>query len=97
MGSFRRALASWLAALLSAGLLVAAAASRWLVFEDITATSGIRFSTENGASAEKKMIETMGSGFVVLDYDRDSRTDIIFVNSGLLQVSAETSPHLLAL
>ncbi len=97
MGSFRRPLPRSLAALLSAGLLVAAAASRRFVFEDITATCGIRFSTENGASAEKKMIETMGSGVGVLDYDRDGRPDVVFVNGGGRPGSAEASHHRLAL
>ncbi len=85
------------ACLLAAGLLVAATAARRFIFEDITASSGIRFSAENGASPEKKMIETMGSGVGVLDYDRDGRPDVVFVNGGGRPGSVEASHDRLAL
>jgi hypothetical protein len=59
-----------LAALFGASVLLTATNSRRIVFEDITAASGIGFAAENGASPEKRMIETMGSGVGVLDYDK---------------------------
>jgi enediyne biosynthesis protein E4 len=70
------------AACVPAGLFVAAAPPRPFVFEDITASAGIRFSVENGATPAKAMIETMGSGVGVIDYDRDGRPDLLFVNGG---------------
>ena len=51
-------------------------------FSNITAQAGINFKHENGASREKYMPETMGSGVVVLDYDNDGWPDIFFVNGG---------------
>jgi hypothetical protein len=51
-------------------------------FSNVTAQAGINFKHENGASREKYMPETMGSGVVVLDYDNDGWPDIFFVNGG---------------
>ena len=86
-----------LALCLSAGLLYAATASQRMNFEDITVSSGVRFVNENGASPDKKMIETMGSGVGLLDYDSDGRLDLIFVNGGGKPGSAEASHNRLAL
>jgi hypothetical protein len=69
-----RRLFSELVVLLAAALLLGASGPTRFVFEDITAASGVRFSAENGASPQKMMIETMGSGVGALDYDRDGRT-----------------------
>ncbi len=81
----------------AAGALLTAAYSQRFAFEDITASSGVRFSNENGASAEKMMIETMGSGVGVLDYDHDGRLDLIFVNGGGRPGSPESGHNRLAL
>lgn len=50
-------------------------------FTDVTASAGIRFRHFNGADGKKLLPETMGSGVAVLDYDRDGRPDLFFVNS----------------
>ncbi len=69
------------ASLLLAGLL-------WMsqdapvAFTAVTDAAGIDFVHENGASAEKYMPETMGSGALIFDYDNDGRADILFVNGG---------------
>lgn len=86
-----------LACVLAGGVMVTADTSRRFVFEDISAASGIRFSNENGASAEKMMIETMGSGLAVLDYDGDGRPDLVFVNGGGKPHSAGAGHDRLAL
>jgi hypothetical protein len=86
-----------LAALLGAGVLLTATTARRIVFEDITAASGIGFAGENGASPEKRMIETMGSGVGVLDYDKDGKLDLIFVSGGGRPGSIEAGHNRLAL
>jgi hypothetical protein len=50
-------------------------------FTDITARAGIRFRHTNGAFGKKLLPETMGSGVAFIDYDRDGRQDLLFVNS----------------
>jgi hypothetical protein len=86
-----------LAGLFGASVLLAATGPRRIVFEDITVASGIGFAAENGASPEKRMIETMGSGVGVLDYDKDGKPDLIFVNGGGRPGSIEASHNRLAL
>src|SRR5580693_8749304 len=97
MGLFRPPFLISLTSLLAVGLVIAATAPRRFVFEDITAIGGVRFSAENGASAQKMMIETMGAGVGVLDYDRDGRSDLVFVNGGGRPGSAEAGHDRLAL
>jgi len=60
----------------------AGVASGW--FEDATAGSGIRFRHVNGATGQKYMPETLGSGVCVFDADGDGLQDIYFVQSGPL-------------
>lgn len=50
-------------------------------FADITKAAGIDFVHENGATGEKLLPETMGSGCAFLDYDNDGDQDLLFVNS----------------
>jgi hypothetical protein len=86
-----------LAVFLAAWFLLSPAHSQRFVFEDITAATGVRFVNVNGASPEKAMIETMGSGVGMLDYDHDGHLDLIFVNGGGRSGSAEASQNRLAL
>lgn len=51
-----------------------------VVFTDVTKTAGITFVHQNGADGEKLLPETMGAGVAFLDYDRDGRADLFFVN-----------------
>src|SRR5262245_36369387 len=50
-------------------------------FVDVTESSGIRFVHYSGATPRKLLPETMGSGVAVLDFDRDGKPDLLFVNS----------------
>src|SRR5688572_32256062 len=49
-------------------------------FLDVTAKAGIDFVHKSGASAEKRMFETFGSGVAWIDYDNDGFPDLFFVN-----------------
>ena len=57
----------------------APAASR-IQFADVTAKAGIDFVHRSGASPEKRMFETFGSGVAWIDYDNDGFPDLFFVN-----------------
>src|SRR4051794_1674829 len=49
-----------------------------ICFENVTGQSGIDFILDNGATPEKRLIETMPGGVAVFDYDGDGRPDIFF-------------------
>ena len=51
-----------------------------IVLEDVTARSQVRFLHRSSATSQKYLIESMGSGVGVLDYDGDGFLDIFFVN-----------------
>jgi enediyne biosynthesis protein E4 len=53
-------------------------------FTDITREAGVSFQHVNGASAEKYLVETMGSGALFFDYDNDGWIDLFLVDSGSL-------------
>ncbi|OLC53530.1 MAG: hypothetical protein AUH92_05860 [Acidobacteria bacterium 13_1_40CM_4_69_4] len=53
-------------------------------FEDVTAQAGIAFRHVNGATGQKYILETLGSGVCVFDYDGDGLQDIYFVQGGRL-------------
>jgi len=66
-----------------------------VVFTDITRTAGIDVRHVNGASAEKHLVETMGSGALFFDYDNDGWIDIFAVDGGSLADAAvaKTARH----
>ena len=53
-------------------------------FTDVTAALGVRFQYLASHTSRKYLIETMGSGVALLDYDNDGRLDIFAVNGALL-------------
>jgi hypothetical protein len=51
-------------------------------FVDIAREAGVAFHHTNGASAERHLVETMGSGGVFFDYDGDGWVDLFLVDGG---------------
>ena len=66
-------------------------------FSDRTRAMGIDFLHQNGASPQKHLVETMGSGCALLDYDGDGRLDVLLINGGRTPHSPpfEPRPHAL--
>jgi hypothetical protein len=53
-------------------------------FTDVTAALGLSFEYVASHTSKKYLIETMGSGVALLDYDNDGRLDIFVVNGASL-------------
>ena len=53
-------------------------------FSDVTTALGIHFSGLADHTSKKYLIETMGSGVALLDYDNDGRLDLFLVNGASL-------------
>ena len=74
-------------AVIFAVLLSAICAQRWAAsseprvqFVNVAREAGITFKHENGASKEKLMPETFGSGVAWIDFDNDGLPDLFFSN-----------------
>jgi hypothetical protein len=67
-------------ALASAQQVSAPKSSSTIQFRDITQSSGIRFTHNNGAFGKKYLPETLGPGSAFIDYDNDGWPDILLVN-----------------
>lgn len=81
----------WIAAVLA---LVLRAQESLPAFADVTAASGIRFRHEASPTPEKYLIESMGAGVALFDYDNDGRLDIFFVNGASLPQGPKFSNRL---
>jgi len=59
--------------------------SQELMFEDYTSKAGIDFSYSNGRSAnEYAIVESLGGGVGIFDYDNDGLADVMFSGGGTL-------------
>lgn len=54
-------------------------------FVDVTASSGVHFLHQASHTSHKYLIETMGSGVALFDYNNDGRMDIFAVNGAPIQ------------
>ncbi|HEU5403726.1 MAG TPA: CRTAC1 family protein [Terriglobales bacterium] len=54
------------------------------VFEDISTKIGINFKHEASLTSQKYLIESMGPGVALFDYDNDGRLDIFVVNGAYI-------------
>jgi hypothetical protein len=80
---------SFLGAITAAGIaqfvhpgLIYAAADPKPIFSDVTAEAGITWRQFNGPSPDRYLIETMGGGVGLFDFDGDGWLDVFLLNGG---------------
>ena len=56
----------------------------WPVFTDVSEAAGVPFVHRSSATPKKFLLETMGSGVALLDYDGDGLLDIYLLNGAKL-------------
>ena len=68
-------------------------------FADVSTSLGVRFQHEAPHTSKKYLLETMGSGVALFDYDNDGRLDLFLVNGAELSdpsqpdaIPAKTGP-----
>lgn len=66
-------------------LVVFSAPQKDFLFEDVTARIGVRFRNEASKTPEKYLLESMGGGVALIDYNGDGWLDIFLVNGARLQ------------
>lgn len=55
-----------------------------VTFTDVTRPCGLSFKHAASQTSQKYLLETMGGGVALLDYDNDGRLDLFFANGALL-------------
>jgi enediyne biosynthesis protein E4 len=56
-----------------------------VTFTDITSVSGISFKRSPSFTSNKYLLEAMGGGVAMFDYDNDGRMDLFFTNAAALK------------
>jgi len=82
----------WLAAVVIVSLILTAQAPA--PFTDVTGAARIAFVHENSPTTNKYLIETMGGGVALVDFDNDGWLDVFFTNGAKLEdpMPADASP-----
>ena len=88
----RRGWFSLLATACAAALLGQVPPPTAVKFTDIAPTAGITFVHDNGWTAEKYLIESMGAGCAWIDYDQDGFMDIYLVNGAATKAYTPKQP-----
>lgn len=68
------------------------AAAPAVTFVDVAKSAGVHFKHDNAATAEKYLIETMGSGCGWLDYDQNGLFDLYLVNGAATKIYQPKAP-----
>jgi hypothetical protein len=77
--------AAWFVAVACLGAASPPAPDDAIRFAEVSGALGVSFKHQNSATSNKYLIETMGGGVAVLDYDNDGRLDLFFTNGAKLE------------
>src|SRR6266508_6448895 len=74
-------------------VVACAAVTKWTVMTDVAERAGVTFRHHAFHTPEKYLIETMGAGVALFDFDGDGRLDIFFVNGAALPAVDKSDPR----